>query len=251
MKRIIAGISTLALAGTMALTAFADTEIKPDPDNKPNPKPDSAGTEVSYEVEPSFMLVIPEKVTLDDTEEVDATIVATDVTIPSGTYIDVSLHKDSKFEVKNADDTLTYTIKKGDFPVEAGGNVAKFVSTGAGTEEDPNKQLSMITFSKVNGTPKYSGKYTGILTFVVSLGNQATTKEFKIGDYTIKYNDNDTWEQAAAKNDGLITFDGDDVMLDGKLLGMESGFVNKGWVIEPVNTGYYLLNISPHDDIYI
>ena len=249
MKKIIAGISALALAGTMAVTAFADTEIKPDPDNTPNPKPASAGTDVSYSVDPAYTVTIPEKVVLKDTTTVSTFITAKDVLIPANSNITVSVNKDSKFEVKNADDTLTYTINEGETEIKPGDTVAKFVSTGKGTEEEPIKQEQQMTFSAVNGTPKYSGKYTGTLTFDIAVKESVTYDTFKIGDYTIKYNENDTWEQAAAKNDGLITFDGDDVKIDGKLLWMESGFVNKGWVIEPVNTGYYLLNNLSHDDI--
>lgn len=111
MKKIVTLLLTAALAVTAATTAFADTKIEPGPDSSPNPA--SGDMDVTYTVKPSYTVTIPGLVTLNTAAPSTATVTATDVTIPNGQKVRVTLNSKNNFYViTNEGARGTYTVKK-------------------------------------------------------------------------------------------------------------------------------------------
>jgi len=171
MKKFIAGLSALALAGMMTMSVSADTTIAPDPDNMPAPKPGSAGLEVSYDVSPTYTVTIPAAVELSPTETQTKNITATDVKLEQGAKIVVTLdsasntESGSTFNAKIGDSTANYTISAGGANVEVGGKVAEF-------DTKDGDQSAALTFSKAEGAT-YAGKHTEQLTFGIAVKDAA------------------------------------------------------------------------------
>lgn len=151
----------------LVLKANGDIEIVPDPDNMPNPIPSTAGMEVSYDVSPTYSVVIPASVTLSDTEETTKQITATDVRLAQDSKIVVTLDSASNtasgntFNAKIGDSTANYTIRSDDTDVSVGGTVAEFdTMTG--------EQSKTLEFSNATGAT-YAGKHTETLTFGIKV----------------------------------------------------------------------------------
>ena len=146
---------------------FNLTQIVPDTDNLPDPKPSSAGLEVSYEVSPTYTVVIPASVTLSDTEETTKPITATDVRLAQDSKIVVTLDSASNtasgstFNAKIGDSTANYTIKSDNADVSVGGTVAEF-------DTKTGEQSKTLAFSKATGAT-YAGKHTETLTFGIKV----------------------------------------------------------------------------------
>jgi hypothetical protein len=171
MKKFIAGLSALALAGMITMSVSADTTIAPDPDNMPAPKPGSAGLEVSYDVSPTYTVTIPAAVELSPTETQTKNITATDVKLEQGAKIVVTLdsasntESGSTFNAKIGDSTATYSISAGGANIEVGGKVAEF-------DTKDGEQSAALTFSKAEGAT-YAGKHTEQLTFGIAVEDAA------------------------------------------------------------------------------
>ena len=123
-------------------------------------------TDVEFVAEPVYTVVIPESVTLGDTEvneqiKIYGADENSNVVIGNGQKVNVALTASlNDFSVKNSDgDKISYTLN-GKNSVEELGNVAECASGENKTET--------ITFVKT-GTAVYSGTYTDMLTFTVSL----------------------------------------------------------------------------------
>jgi len=213
MKRIIAGLSALAIAAAMApMAAFAvepnklndpisantgkidfeptiippsiggtsGTEIKPDPDNTPNPKPASADTSVEFSVDPAYTVTIPAKVELVNLAPLaDGYIGSGDITAEK-----VRIGADQRIVVKMNTDFLLENEKKPDYQVPyrayvhlgegvaenleddrivSGGKVAEFAAS-------LDEQAESLAFAVPEDTEiQYAGKYTDTVTFNISV----------------------------------------------------------------------------------
>ncbi len=177
-KKIIAGLSAMALASTMAMSAFAlpaQEEGAPTQINKDS-VPQSGAMTATYEVEAKYTVTIPASVTLSSTETVSADITASDVLLESGQKIKVTLtgasntESGSTFSAKNSsgESTATYTIGKGevDSGVAVGDVVAEFT-----TSEEQERQ--MLSFSPASGET-YAGRHTEVLTFGIEVEDAPT-----------------------------------------------------------------------------
>ena len=173
MKKLISGLSALAIAAMLIapMSAFADTTVIPDPDNMPNPKPGTVGTTVEFTIDPAFTVTIPAKVTLEDNGEGIYTnsgaVKAEDVFLAEGKEIVVSLTSASKFNMQTAATSeykLPYTAE-GAFgkltDKENGGIVAKFATS-------TTVQNTPVTFT-TDETPKYAGTYTDPVVFTIEV----------------------------------------------------------------------------------
>ena len=162
--------STLHLV--LRLRSDGSIEIVPDPDDLPNPVPATAGMDVSYNVSPTYTVVIPASVELSDTAESTRDITAEDVKLAEGSKIVVTIDSASNtasggtFNAKIGTSTANYTITSGSTAVEVGGTVAEF-STKTGTE------TKTLTFSAATGAT-YAGKHTETLTFGIKVESAAT-----------------------------------------------------------------------------
>ena len=213
--------STLHLV--MRLRADGTIEIVPDPDNMPNPKPATAGMDVSYNVTPTYTVVIPASVELSETADTTKDITAEDVKLEEGAKIVVTLDKAENANGEEAAGTTAfkatntsgasaaeYTITVGETAVAVGGTVAEFDTKTGG-------QSATLTFSAATGAT-YAGKHTEQLTFGIKV-----TKIFTIGGVEIKANTGDTWETIVKNNsDKLSTWDDIVCRRDGFVLCYES-----------------------------
>jgi len=220
MKKLL----TLALVGAM-LTATGITAYAV-PGNT---------TEVSYEVAPTYTVVIPESVALGDTA-VTADIEATNVLLEDGKQIKVDLTvasntaSGSTFNAKNGDSAVTYTISAGDKAIAVNDTVATFTANGSKT----------LTFSAADkSAATVAGAHTETLTFTIAVEDApSSVKTITIEGSTITYNDNDTWAQIAATND-IVTITGENVVkIDGRTLLTDDGVVFSNHTINP-GVSYY------------
>ena len=197
MKRLISGLSALAIAAALApMGAFAaDEETKTL--NKDNL---SDGMTVTYNAprnSPEFLITIPASVDLGAEKDEDrtATITAEDV------YLDTTKHKainvtlDSAEYVNTGDSTFIAKTEKGDSAVEytigkgeatSGVKVGDVVATFANnpdTEAEKDVQTATLSFSEPTGAT-YAGTHTEVLTFGVSVENAVNNPyaASKIGD---------------------------------------------------------------------
>ena len=163
MKKIVTLLLTAALAVTAETTAFADTEITPGPASSPTPS--SGDMDVTYTVKPSYTVTIPGLVTLNTAAPSTATVTATDVTIPNGQKVRVTLNSKNNFYViTNEGARGTYTVKKD--------NSTTPISNGATVlEANYGTKSTVLTFEFQKKNVTYSGEYKDTVTFTVLVGN--------------------------------------------------------------------------------
>lgn len=167
MKKLLSAILTLSLALSLSATAFAaDKTVTP---IKNKPKPISGGTSVTFNVDPTYTVTIPETVELDMVEnngvvtyEKDA-----DITADAGVRLhereEIKVTLDSDFELKTNEDaayTLPYTVTVGQYSITSGDEVARF-----GTSLD--EQTSRLHFAAEN--PQYAGEYKDTVVFNICI----------------------------------------------------------------------------------
>ena len=124
---------------------------------------------VEYVAEPVYTVVIPESVTLGDTEvneqiKIYGADENSNVVIGNGQKVNVALTASlNDFSVKNSDgDKISYTVN-------GENTTAALASVAECTANDGTKNTD-ITFAKT-GTAAYAGTYTDTLTFTVSLAD--------------------------------------------------------------------------------
>ena len=153
MKKLFALILTVALMATMSTTAFAANTT-------------GGSTEVSFNVDPTYTVIIPatvelNKVGADDavTYENDYTITAqAGVRLKKGETIVVTVSSDYEMTTTEGA-TLAYTITKD--------NAALVDSIVAVFDTDKAEQSSTIHIAA--GDPEYAGEYKDTVTFTLEV----------------------------------------------------------------------------------
>ena len=160
MKKLLTLLLTAALATAAATTAFAtDNTIKPGDDGNTDPK--TGTTNVTYTVQPTYTVTIPGTVTLDSTtKKSEATVKAENVTVPYNYAVKVTLTDANGFQVKSEEGAkLTYKVTESAREKTEGSVVLQVASDrGEGNLE-----------FEITDKVTYSGKYTGTVTFTVSV----------------------------------------------------------------------------------
>lgn len=169
MKKSLSLILALLLTLVMAAPAWADdVSISAEGDIQ-------GGTTLTYEVDPSFTVTIPDAVSLSKADGTGSSTVkvSAGVLIPFGEVLTVKVssaqYGDSSFRLKTAvtDDYLKYTIKLG-AATEALANNATVL-----TISEKNAADTTVTLNYAAETPTKSGEYTDKLTFTVAVGTPA------------------------------------------------------------------------------
>ena len=159
-------ILTIALVCAMMSAAAITVNAAPITPQTSDPK--NGSTDVSYQVDPTYTITIPESVTLSKDSTVTADITAADVLLEKGKKINVTLTGASNtttanattFNAKNNTSVATYTITAGSTAVELGGEVASFAADGTQT----------LTFSAANTDDIiFAGAHTETLTFTIAV----------------------------------------------------------------------------------
>jgi hypothetical protein len=154
MKKLFALILTVCLLASMSVTAFAaNTE--------------GGSTEVSFNVDPTYTVIIPATVELNKVEtegvvtyENDYTLTAqAGVRLKKGEYIEVTVASD--FEMTTTEGaTLEYTITAENAAVANNGVVAEFAT-------DKAEQTATIHIAA--NDPDFAGEYKDTVTFTLTV----------------------------------------------------------------------------------
>ena len=175
MKKLLAGVLTLAMCCAMATPVFAEgTVIVPDKDG--NPDPDKGNTAVSFNVGPTYEITIPDTVKLEKVENDGVVTYEKNMTITASAGVrlkekqTIQVTMDSDFALTtdaDAEYSLPYTVKVGNSQdaIESGDVVATFTTK---TDE----QTSTLSFSA--GNPTYAGEYKDTVTFNIALYEETT-----------------------------------------------------------------------------
>ena len=171
MKKAITLALVAALLTATGITAYA-TDITADSD------PKTGGTNVTYAVAPVYTVVIPETVTLGNTEvteqiKIYGATANDNVVIGKTQKVNVALTESANgFKVKTADgDEVAYTVNDK--------NAVADLTTVAECTAAEGKKNTDITFTKT-GTAAYAGTYTDTLTFTIGVEAAATQKTLTI-----------------------------------------------------------------------
>lgn len=181
MKKFIAGLSALTLAGLMTVNAFAMAVPVPAENNNTVTQTDSLpaerGTDVTYQVNPEYTVTIPASVTLTDSDVTDTIKVEgkeanTTPRLASGQKVVVTLTA-----AENGFDGTTLTIKaddiaKANYTVKGKNGAAGKDDVVAEFEYAPTKTaddyIQTVTFTAPTNV-QYAGTYTDKLTFTVAV----------------------------------------------------------------------------------
>lgn len=166
MKKLLTLALALVMTLSVSVTAFA-AEINQSTADK------TAGTAVSFNVDPAYTVTIPEKVELGKkdnngtiTYENDLTVSAeAGVRLLKGEAIQVTLRSDSDFNLSTDADSvykLPYTVAVNGAEIANNGVVATF---GTNTEA----QTSTLHFAADD--PTYAGNYSDTVTFTLEIVN--------------------------------------------------------------------------------
>ena len=127
------------------------------------------GTTVTYTVDPTYTVTIPETVTIG-AEGTEKTVSAEGVVVKKGQYVSVTLAENNNFTVKTTECAeLTYTVTKGGQPVAAGGEIL------AVNPKDGKTGTATITFDIDETKIQYAGTYTGTATFTIAVKDAPVT----------------------------------------------------------------------------
>jgi len=162
MKKLRSGLTALAIAAALApMSAFADTEIKPDT------VPPEGGLTVKYDVDPSYTVTIPAGVDITTGDKTASITLNEGALLAEGAKIEVVLDKGAYTTTGNAFTAKTASGNSSASYQINGGNV------GVGSvvaSLDKDTLSADLTFSRTTTiTPTYAGTHSEVLTFNVSV----------------------------------------------------------------------------------
>ena len=155
MKKLIALVIAIVMMAALAVPAFAATVTAAG----------SSNTEVSYEPSASYTVTIPDSATIGST----ATVSVSNAVLAANTQIKITVAPQAgdTWVLANGDETLNYTITKGNDQILKGG----VVHTHAAGAADSSTELA---FALEAGQNPKAMKYTQTITFTVAVeGTQA------------------------------------------------------------------------------
>ena len=175
------------------------------------------GTTVTYTVDPTYTVTIPENVTIG-TDGTEKTVSAEGVVVEKGKYVSVTLAENNNFTVKTIEGAeLTYTVTKGEETVAPGGEIL------AVNPQDSKTGTATITFDIDESAIKYAGTYTGSAIFTIAVKDvPKTIINFTIDDVPYQAEEGMTWAEwidSASNTIGLYLSDSVDGVYWGEYLG--------------------------------
>ena len=121
------------------------------------------GTTVTYTVNPTYTVTIPENVTIG-TDGTEKTLSAEGVVVEKGKYVSVALAAENNFTVTTAEGaTLDYTVTANGEAVDAGDEILAVNPT------DGKTGTATVTFDIDETAIQYAGTYTGTATFTIAV----------------------------------------------------------------------------------
>lgn len=145
--------------------------------------PDKRGMNVTYTVDPTYTVTIPETVTIG-AEGTEKTVSAEDVVVKKGQYVSVTLAENNNLTVKTTEGAeLPYTVTANGETVAAGGEIL------AVNPADGKTGTATITFDIDETKIQYAGTYTGSATFTIAVKDVPKT----IINFTMDSSDFEVW----------------------------------------------------------
>ena len=173
IKKIIEGLSAMAIASAMSLSALAADEPENNTITIRSTDSQSGSTNVTYTVAPSYIVTIPGSAVINEegAETVQtASISASNILLEDGQKVTVELtsasntESGSTFTAKNGEtSSVNYSITAQE-TVAVGDKVAEFTAAGE----------QLLTFTKTGGTPTVAGDHTEQLTFTIAVEDAPT-----------------------------------------------------------------------------
>ena len=227
MKKTISVLSVLALLGLTSTAALAESITQDTTGN-------SGTTNVSYDIAPSYAIVIPSGISLESNQTVEIKMTGlTDTENPKLLYGQtVSVTLSNARNGFSGSDGKTLSLKDGSAAVsytltDANGKTGKDDMV-ASFKYDPNKTLDdykqTLTFA-VTSTVQYAGNYTDQLTFTISDGKVDISK--LIGAYQAQ--DGDILTGKGNADTHITVADGATVILKDCDITAISNDVNHKW----------------------
>ena len=165
-KKLLAAVMAFAMVSAIApMSAFADTEIKPDT------VPPEGGLTVKYDVDPSYTVTIPAGVDITTGDKTASITLDEGALLAEGTKIEVVLEKGAYTTTGNAFTAKTASGNSSASYQINGGNV-KVGDVVASLDKDT---LSAdLTFSRTTTiAPTYAGTHSEVLTFGIAVKEAA------------------------------------------------------------------------------
>ena len=201
----------LTIALVCAMMSAAAITVNAEPITPQTSDPKNGSTDVSYQVDPTYTITIPESVTLSKDNTVNADITAADVLLEKGKKITVTLTGASNttgegtatFNAKNNESVATYTIAAGSTAVALGGEVASFTTDGT----------QALTFSAANTDDIiFAGAHTETLTFTIAVADAVVAPQYAdqavaVTDFETTYLDTGVVSQTQGYIGQPLTFD--------------------------------------------
>lgn len=143
----------------------------------------SANTTVTYGVEMSYIVTVPDSVVIDAEELTgSATVTASNVMLSAGYQLNVTLNSDFTLtDASNTNNTLGYTVKNNGVTV-ASGDVVLFVESG------DTDGASTILALNLNSEPTKAGAYSDVMTFGVSVSTNLPAQPTVSGIWVLNNN---------------------------------------------------------------
>ena len=170
--------------------------------------PDQRGMNVTYTVDPTYTVTIPETVTIgaDGTEK---TVSAEGVVVKKGQYVSVALAENNDFTVKTTEGAeLAYTVTANGEAVAAGGEILSV------NPADGKTGTATITFDIDETNIQSAGTYTGTAIFTIAVKDAPKTIiNFTIDDVPYQAEEGMTWAEwidSDSNTIGLYLSDSDD-----------------------------------------
>ena len=170
--------------------------------------PNQRGMNVTYTVNPTYTVTIPENVTIG-AEGTEKTVSAQDVVVEKGKYVSVSLADNNNFTVSTPEGaSLDYTVTANGETVAAGGEILAVNPT------DGKSGTATLTFDIDESAIQYAGTYTGTATFTIAVKDAPKTIiNFTIDGTSYQAEEGMTWAEwvdSASNTIGLYLSDSAD-----------------------------------------
>ena len=185
MKKLLA-ILLVTCSLLTCVTAFA-TEITPNSNQ-------SANMTVTYGVDVSYHITVPESVPIGENWSGTATVTAENVVLPTGCTLDVTVTSNTAVErnfvlvdVNHKTNTIQYGIFDADTNDVYNGDIILQVSSGTASAS------STLDFA-LTQTPTMAGNYTDQLSFTVSITRPAAMVEFSVNGTEYQAAPGMTWD---------------------------------------------------------
>lgn len=159
MKKIFILLLVIVMAVSLSVTAFAEDNTISYDESKES---QTSGLSVTYNVAPTFTVVIPASVTLGNS----VTVSAEDVVVEYGNAVTVTLsgtsESDNSFKLRTDEGAvISYAVTKGGVDVTVGDTVLSAIPTSAETSAE-------LTFTEP-ASYTYAGIYKGTVTFTIAV----------------------------------------------------------------------------------